>query len=67
MRKHLLFGLPTMALCLFLQSVLFVATIRFYSRHEYLVNEAILLTNGPVSNARYSLRNMSFNRSPRRL
>jgi len=48
---NLLFGLPTMALCLLLQSVLFVAATRFYYRHEYLVNSpsfvsSLLVVNG---------------------
>lgn len=35
---NLLFGLPTMALCLLLQSVLLTLAIRYYSRHESQVN-----------------------------
>ena len=38
MLMNLLFGLPTMALCLLLQSVLFVLALRYYARHEELVN-----------------------------
>lgn len=35
---NLLFGLLTMILCLFLQSLLFVAAIVFYGRHEEQLN-----------------------------
>jgi hypothetical protein len=38
MLMNLLFGLSTMALCLLLQSLLLAVAIRYYSRHEYLVN-----------------------------
>lgn len=38
MLMNLLFGVPTMALCLLLQSVLFVLALRYYARHEDLVN-----------------------------
>lgn len=34
---NLLFGLPTMVLCLLLQSVLFVLVIHYYVRNEHLV------------------------------
>jgi len=38
MVMNLMIGLPTMALCLLLQALLLVAAIRYYARHEYLVN-----------------------------
>ena len=38
MLMNLLFGLPTMVLCLLLQALLFVLVIHYYSRNEYLVN-----------------------------
>lgn len=34
----LLLGLPAMVLCLFLQSLLLLAAMRYYRRHEHLVN-----------------------------
>ena len=34
----LLLGLSTMALCLLLQSLLLAVALRYYSRHEHLVN-----------------------------
>lgn len=37
MLTNLLLGLPTMVVCLFLQSLLLVAVIRYYKRHEYLI------------------------------
>lgn len=38
MLLNLLIGLPTMALCLLLQSMLLIAAGRYYVRHESLVN-----------------------------
>jgi hypothetical protein len=38
MLMNLLFGLPTMVLCLLLQALLFAQVIRYYSRSEYLLN-----------------------------
>ena len=38
MLMNLLFGLSTMALCLLLQSLLLAMAVRYYSRHEHLVN-----------------------------
>ena len=38
MLMNLAFGLPTMVLCLSLQLVLFIAAMRYYTRHEYLVD-----------------------------
>jgi len=38
MLMNLLLGLSTMALCLFLQSLLVVVAIRYYSRHEPDIN-----------------------------
>ena len=37
MLMNLLLGLPTMLLCLFIQSLLFVAVIRYYTRRGYLL------------------------------
>jgi hypothetical protein len=37
-----LYGLPTMAVCLLLQSLLLVAALRFYQRRETLVNNPSL-------------------------
>ena len=38
MLMNLLLGLSTMGLCLLLQSLLMLAAVRYYSRHDYLVN-----------------------------
>ncbi|HEX5764886.1 MAG TPA: hypothetical protein VFY27_04910, partial [Woeseiaceae bacterium] len=51
---NLLIGLPTMTLCLFLQSALFVVALRYYSRHESLVNDAswwsaLIVINGVMT------------------
>lgn len=35
---NLLLGLPTMVLCLFLQSLLFTLVLHYYLRNEYLLN-----------------------------
>jgi hypothetical protein len=40
MLMNLLIGLPTMTLCLLLQSALLVLAIRYYTRHDSLVNDA---------------------------
>jgi hypothetical protein len=37
MLMNLLLGLPMMALCLLLQSLLFIAAMHYYAGHEYLV------------------------------
>lgn len=37
MLMNLLLGLPTMLLCLLVQSLLLVMVLRYYSRHEYLL------------------------------
>ena len=36
MLRNLLFGLPMMIVCLFMQALLLIAAIRFYRRHNYL-------------------------------
>ena len=51
MLMNLLLGLPTMALCLFLQSLLVVVALRYYTRHEQLVNSpsftsSLVVVNG---------------------
>jgi hypothetical protein len=38
MLMNLLLGISTMGLCLLLQSLLMLAAVRYYSRHDYLVN-----------------------------
>ena len=38
MLTNLMMGLPTMAVCLLLQALLLIGALRYYSRHEYLVN-----------------------------
>ena len=38
MLMNLLLGLPTMVLCLLIQSLLLVMVIRYYYRNEYLLN-----------------------------
>jgi hypothetical protein len=40
MLMNLLIGLPTMTLCLLLQSALLVLAIRYYTRHDSLVTDA---------------------------
>jgi hypothetical protein len=40
MHMNLLIGLPTMTLCLLLQSALFVLALRYYARHDSLMNDA---------------------------
>jgi hypothetical protein len=40
MLRILLIGLPTMTFCLFLQSVLLVAALRYYARHDAEVTSA---------------------------
>ena len=51
MLLNLLYGLPTMMLCLLLQSLLFLAAIRFYSRREQRLNNpsfwsSVVVING---------------------
>jgi hypothetical protein len=50
MLKNLLFGLPTMALCLLLQSLLVLLAIRYYTRHEQQVNNPSLMSSVVVVN-----------------
>jgi hypothetical protein len=50
MLKNLLFGLPTMALCLLLQSLLVLLAIRYYTRHEQQVNNPSLMSSVVVIN-----------------
>ena len=38
MLMNLLLGLPTMALCLFTQSVLLIVALHYYTRHERWIN-----------------------------
>jgi hypothetical protein len=45
MLMNLLLGLTTMALCLLLQSLLLASVVRYYSRHEYLVNSPSFLAS----------------------
>ena len=45
MLTNLAFGLPTMVLCLSLQLVLFIAALRYYTRHEYLVDNPSFATS----------------------
>ena len=40
MLMNLLIGLSTMTLCLLLQSALFVLALRYYARHDSLMNDA---------------------------
>jgi len=51
MLMNLLIGLPTMVVCLFLQSVLLAAALRYYLRHERLVRDGsfwsrLIVVNG---------------------
>jgi len=45
MLMNLLFGLPTMVVCLLLQSLLMIAAIRYYVRHEYRVDNPPLVAS----------------------
>jgi len=45
MLMNLMFGLPTMVVCLLLQSLLFIAAIRYYVQHEYLVENPSFLAS----------------------
>jgi len=47
---NLLVGLPTMALCLFLQALLFTAAIHYYSRHASEVESPSFLSSLAVIN-----------------
>jgi hypothetical protein len=42
---NLMLGLPTMVVCLLLQLLLFVAAMRYYGRHDYLVNNPSFLAS----------------------
>ncbi len=51
MLVNLMYGLPTMMLCLLLQSLLFLAAIRYYSRREDLLKNpsfwsSVVVVNG---------------------
>ena len=51
MMMNLVYGLVTMGLCLFLQSLLLVVVIRYYSSHQYLLQRqtfmsSLILVNG---------------------
>jgi len=50
MLMNLLLGLPTMVLCLLLQSLLFVIAFRFYQRRDYLVNNSSFWSSLAVIN-----------------
>ena len=50
MLDNFLLGLPTMVLCLMLQTVLLVFAVRYYHRNEYLVNNASLWSSLVVIN-----------------
>jgi hypothetical protein len=45
MLMNLLLGLPTMVVCLLLQSLLFIAAMRYYVKHEYLIENPSLLAS----------------------
>ena len=51
MLMNLLLGLPTMALCLFLQSLLVVVALRYYARHQQLVNSPSFTSSLVVVNS----------------
>ena len=48
---NLLLGLSTMVVCLFLQSILLIAALRYYSQHMYLVNSPSMLSSLIVINS----------------
>jgi len=50
MLTNLLLGLPTMVLCLLLQTVLLVVTIRYYLHHKHLVNNSSIWSGLAVLN-----------------
>ena len=50
MLMNLLLGLPTMALCLFLQSLLVIVALRYYSRHSSKVNNPSFVSSLVVVN-----------------
>ncbi len=50
MLDNFLLGLPTMVLCLMLQTVLLVFAVRYYHRNEYLVNNSSLWSSLVVIN-----------------
>ena len=45
MLMNLLLGLPTMVLGLFLQALLYVAVVRYYARHDYLISNPSFWTS----------------------
>lgn len=47
---NLLLGLPTMVLCLFLQSLLVIVALRYYSRHSSKVNNPSFVSGLVVVN-----------------
>lgn len=51
MLMNLLLGLPTMALCLLLQSLLVLVAMRYYVKHEALVDSPSFLSSMTVINA----------------
>lgn len=51
MLRNLLFGLPTMALCLFLQSILVILAMRYYANHKYQVSNASFMSSLFVINS----------------
>ena len=50
MLMNLLFGLPLMALCLLLQSMLLTVASHYYTRHEYLINSPSFVSSLVVVN-----------------
>ena len=50
MLTNLLLGLPTMVLCLSLQTILLVVTIRYYLSHKHLMNNSSLWSGLAVLN-----------------
>lgn len=48
---NLLIGLSTMVVCLFLQSMLLIVALRYYSKHLYLVNSPSFLASLIVVNS----------------
>jgi hypothetical protein len=50
MLMNLLLGLPTMALCLLLQSLLLMAALRYYANHKALIDNPSFLSSVTVIN-----------------
>lgn len=44
MLMNILYGLPTMAVCLFLEALLLIGVLRFYTRHQSMVNTPAFLS-----------------------